>query len=117
MTEDELREIEAREHKATPGPWIEGGRGLDNLDANGLPIEYDAVYPEDEDQENDCIARDVIHDDCKFIAAANPETIKQLITLVRLQHEAIDGYGKTGYWNTDILENAIAAFNKFEGGE
>lgn len=109
-------ELLALAEAATPGPWIEGGRGLDNLDENGLPIEYDAVYPADDEQENDCIARDVIHDDCKFIAAANPETIKQLVELCRLQHEALKmlDYGT----RFDEATEAISAYNRFEqGGE
>lgn len=53
----------------------------------------------------------------RFIAAAaNPETIKQLVALCRLQHAALmqmeDYEVLPGEWDT-----AIAAFNKFEGGE
>ena len=50
----------------------------------------------------------------KFDRAASPEAIKQLIELVRLQHEALmqmeDYEVLPGEWNT-----AVEAFNKWEG--
>lgn len=51
----------------------------------------------------------------KFDIAANPETIKQLVELVRMQHEALKllDYGT----RFEAATEAIAAFNKFEGGE
>lgn len=57
-----------------------------------------------------------------LIAAANPETIKQLVELVRLQQSALEFASdfipasecKVG--ECEVCE-AIAAFNKFEGGE
>lgn len=51
----------------------------------------------------------------KLQDAANPETIKQLVELCRLQHEALMllDYGT----RFDEATGAIAAFNKFEGGE
>jgi hypothetical protein len=50
-------------------------------------------------------------DDAAFIAAANPETIKQLVELVRLQHSELVE------WCSDIGMDspAIEAFNKWEG--
>ena len=101
---------------ATPGPWIEGGRGQDNLDKDGLPIEYDAVYPVDEEQENDIIAREVQHDDCKFIAAANPQTILAMIEVMEQMGEALK-------WHTAMTrpiartDEALAAYNKLKEGE
>jgi hypothetical protein len=49
--------------------------------------------------------------DALFIAAANPETIKQLVELVRLQHEALERVGRD---QRPITEPAIEAFNKWE---
>ena len=50
-----------------------------------------------------------------FRVAASPETIKQLVELVWLQHEALNllDYGT----RFEEATKAIAAFNKFEGGE
>lgn len=58
----------------------------------------------------------------KYVAAANPETIKQLVELVRLQNAALEFASdfipasecKVG--ECEVCE-AIAAFDKFEGGE
>jgi hypothetical protein len=50
--------------------------------------------------------------DALFIAAANPETIKQLVELVRLQHYALTYEGAAEF---QIYGEAIAAFNKWEG--
>lgn len=57
-----------------------------------------------------------------FEAAANPETIKQLVELVRLQNEALKWAAEvdSAYDGepADELTEAIAAFNRFEkGGE
>lgn len=56
-----------------------------------------------------------------LIAAANPETIKQLVELCRLQHEALKWAAEvdSAYDGepADELTEAIAAFNRFEGGE
>ena len=48
----------------------------------------------------------------KFDKAANPETIKQLVKLVWLQHEALNllDYGT----RFEEATKAIAAFNEFE---
>lgn len=65
----------------------------------------------------------------KLQDATNPETIKQLVELCRLQNEALKlvgnnlvpdyGQGHFAVQRFDKLdiEKAIAAFNKFEGGE
>ena len=47
----------------------------------------------------------------KFDRAANPETIKQLVELVRLQHAAMNSPSGRKY------NEAIEAFNKWENGE
>lgn len=46
-----------------------------------------------------------------FEAAANPETIKQLVELVRLQHEALKKIDNVTAWPV------IDAFNKWENGK
>ena len=48
--------------------------------------------------------------DATFIAAANPETIKQLVELVRLQHETL--LELEPYIPANVV--AIEAFNKWE---
>ena len=48
----------------------------------------------------------------EHVAAANPETIKQLVELVRLQHYALTYEGAAEF---QIYGEAIAAFNKWEG--
>ena len=58
----------------------------------------------------------------KLQDAANPETIKQLVELCRLQHEALKWAAEvdSAYDGepADELTEAIAAFNRFEkGGE
>lgn len=50
-----------------------------------------------------------------FRVAANPETIKQLVELVRLQHEAVRQYATMmPLWKAGV--EALEAFNKFEQG-
>ena len=51
--------------------------------------------------------------DGNFIAAANPETIKQLVELVRLQHEALKHWGEFTYEAAFSTSEAIEAFNKW----
>ena len=57
--------------------------------------------------------------DGKFIAAANPETIKQmclreqkLVELVRLQHDALEEFR-----SMSACDEAIEAFNTWENGK
>jgi hypothetical protein len=47
----------------------------------------------------------------EHVAAANPETIKQLVELVRLQHAAMNSPSGRKY------TEAIEAFNKWEAGK
>lgn len=93
-------ELLALAEKATPGPWR----------ADGEHGYIDCVCTK-----TFCIASDIEKEDAAFIAAANPETIKQLVELCRLQHGALMllDYGT----RFDEATGAIAAFNKFEGGE
>lgn len=64
----------------------------------------------------------------KFYNAANPEAIKQLIALVRLQHEALTRLDMTGIKYNEspvdavgrmrgIAQEALTAFDAFEKGE
>ena len=51
-----------------------------------------------------------------FKQAADPETIKQLVELCRLQHEALELASMR--LESALVENAITAFERFEkGGE
>ena len=50
----------------------------------------------------------------KFDKEANPETIKQLVELIRLQHEALQRVKNVKFHQ---IEEAIEAFEKFERGE
>lgn len=47
----------------------------------------------------------------KLQDTADPETIKQLIALCKLQHEVL-----LEFKSMSVCDEAIAAFNKFEGG-
>ena len=94
-------ELLALAKEATPGPWR----------ADGEHGYIDCVCTK-----TFCIASDIEKEDAAFIAAANPETIKQLVELCRLQHEALMllDYGT----RFDEATGAIAAFNHFDqGGE
>ena len=93
-------ELLALAEAATPGPWR----------ADGEHDYLDCVCTK-----TFCIASDIEKEDAAFIAAANPETIKQLVELVRLQHEAVKQYAKMmPLYQAGI--DALAAFTKFEGG-
>ena len=92
---------------ATPGPWR----------ADGEHGYIDCVCTK-----TFCIASDIEKEDAAFIAAANPETIKQLVELCRLQHVALIElspcmYKECQQVQKETQDHAIAAFNKFEGGE
>lgn len=93
-------ELLALAEKATPGPWVVEEGSLVNRECD--------------DDDKWCIAEIYHNDNIGFIAAANPETIKQLVELCRLQHEALKMYAERGYCDP---YPSIAAFNKFEGGE
>ena len=76
---------------ATQGPWIEAGKGGDNLDAEGKPVEFDCVYydrPDDPD-DYEVVCRDTTHEDSMYIAAANPQTILAMIELLREMGECL----------------------------
>ena len=67
--------------------------------------------------ETDMMSRVHYKKNARFIAAANPATIKQLVELCRLQHEALKALSmKQARW-TDNQIAALEAFDAFEKGE
>ena len=102
-TEELLKLTEA----ATPGPWRFTANGVIGSDA--MPDEQFIVLWDDD-------ARNRFND-FPLIAAANPATIKQLVELVRLQHEALKASSmKQARWTDEQIE-ALDAFDRFEKGE
>lgn len=126
-------ELLALADKATPGPWetdikdhdcphqdirIRHNKGNIKRTICTVWID-DACYDENPQQERNA----------HFIAACDPETIKQLClrlqkleALVRLQNAALIELSPCMHKECCQLQNqtqdhAIAAFNKFEGGE
>jgi hypothetical protein len=95
-------ELLALAEAATPGPW-------DTNPADALSIELEVTA------NNHYISIcDATPYDALFIAAANPETIKQLVELVRLQHQALKHWGEFTYEAAFGASEAIEAFNKWE---
>ncbi len=95
---------------ATPGPWWRE----DEEDSSYSMVEA----------KGQTIVKLHAEDNCNFIAATNPETTKQLVELVRLQHEALRSCGEGGsrlshhhaqWFNAEEVDEAIEAFNKWEG--
>jgi hypothetical protein len=107
-------ELLALAETATSGPW-------DTNPADALSSEIEVTA------NNHYISVcDAAPYDALFIAAANPETIKQLVELVRLQHDAFsviadeENWDTDGTWNSnsypdEIAMEAIEAFNEWEG--
>jgi hypothetical protein len=96
-TEELLKLAEA----ATSGPW-------DTNPADALSIELEVTA------NNHYISIcDATPYDALFIAAANPETIKQLVELVRLQNSVLSDERYIPRYS-QVVE-AIEAFNKWEG--
>lgn len=120
-------ELLALAEAATPGPW-EWINPEDDSPWDGSG--YASLRTVKHYGENKTEVRDGLHyttfslpkflveaeqiesvDDAAFIAAANPETIKQLVELVRLQHETL--LELEPYIPANV--SAIEAFNKWEG--
>ena len=96
-------ELLALAEVATPGPW-------DTNPADVLSSELEVTAT------NHYISIcDAAPYDALLIAAANPETIRQLVELVRLQHEALKHWGEFTYEAAFSTSEAIEAFNKWEG--
>jgi hypothetical protein len=103
-------ELLALAEAATSGPW-------DTNPADALSSELEVTA------NNHYISIcDAAPYDALFIAASNPETIKQLVELVRLQHEALR-MNKTpleDYFTQPRIvqmREALEAFNKWENGK
>ncbi len=97
-------ELLALAEAATPGPWH----------ADGEHEAHDCVCTK-----TFCVVSDGTAKDVEFIAAANPETIKQmclreqkLVELVRLQHDALEEFR-----SMSACDEAIEAFNTWENGK
>jgi hypothetical protein len=75
LTDDELRAIEDRAAKATPGPWTV------SFDPNRP--NHGWVY----DADNDCLAGDLEPGDAAFIAAARTD-VPRLVAALRAEREA-----------------------------
>jgi hypothetical protein len=102
-----LTELKKLAEAATPGPW-------DTNPADAFSNELEVTA------NNHYISIcDAAPYDALFIAAANPETIKQLVELVRLQHKALEFAAdfitpsdcRTG--DCEVCK-ALKAFNKWE---
>ena len=102
-------ELLALAEKATPGPWW---KGKCEPTADGHALAWIGIHFVDCEGGQSNYKEQA--DDAAFIAAANPETIKQLVELCRLQNEALKRVKNVKFHQ---IEEAIAAFNKFEGGE
>jgi hypothetical protein len=109
-------ELLALAEAATPGPW-------DTNPADAFSSELEVTA------NNHYISIcDAAPYDALFIAAANPETIKQLVELVRLQNSALKeytgvcrSYNDPSDFGPRVIDEgfhameAIEAFNKWEG--
>ena len=101
-------ELLALAEKATPGPWVWPNVGSGDFVIAG----------------EDRLAIGFLDSPrtAKYVAACNPETSKQLVELCRLQHVALIELSPCPYKECqqvqkETQDHAIAAFNKFEGGE
>lgn len=104
---------------ATPGPWRKTCHGVVVADKGTGNTDDDYIVMWDDTPEH-------VETDATFIAATNPETTKQLVELVRLQHEALRSCGEGGsrlshhraqWFNAEEVDEAIEAFNKWENEE
>jgi hypothetical protein len=76
-----LKDLEEKANAAAPGPWTVSLNSDDGDEAwvSGLRTGYDGEF-------------DLA--DAEFLAAANPDTIKKLIAVIRLQKETIEKMNK-----------------------
>ena len=99
-------ELLALASNATPGPWKLGNRANMALDPDTLEIMAGNFY-----------VTDAISRDAAFIAAANPETIKQLVEqmnrLVAGLSDVRNARDDMEMWG--IANDTLEAFNKWEG--
>jgi hypothetical protein len=103
-----LTELEALAKAATPGPWEKRANGV--VISMAMPDEKCIVFWDDD-------GRNRVND-YPFIAAANPETILALCTLVREMGEALDRLARLGnepdYGNSIGNQIAQAALAKYK---
>ena len=103
-----LDELEKLADAATQGPWRKTGHGVVIADRRTGNTDDDYIVMWDD-------TPDYVETDATFIAAANPQTIKQLIALVRLQHEALMSCSMgCSYDETEVVAatKAYEEFNK-----
>jgi transaldolase len=119
-----LDKLEALADAATPGPWIFSNNGY--VCSQSLP---EIVCSPHSCLPNNAKVSDHIKDvkrTGKFIAAANPETIKALIALCRMQHEVVENADALRHESTDfsiylkrvkmvaeMANEALTAFEQF----
>ena len=116
-----LDELEKLADSATHGPWHSPGIGEIHVKHPDHPegcIEIASViFPNEYNDEEGGK-----QEDADFIAACDPHTIKRLIALVRLQHDALDYLQNApeGVYSelqeTKLAMKALAAYGAFENG-
>jgi hypothetical protein len=97
-----LDDLDALADAATPGPWRYTANGVIGSDA--MPDNKFIILWDDDGRNR--------FNDYPFIAAANPQTIKQLIALCRMQHEALL-WNRGGEPLPSKEAEATAAFEQF----
>ncbi len=129
MSDEEMK-LEALERlcdAATPGPWTATNwGGYDPKDDHwfvdvsaGPDRDHLAAIDADLCDDGICLAnkvRDKQEQNMKFIAAANPQTVKQLIELVQQCKETLAGYLDEPEGNHMAAKNMIDAIEAFEKG-
>jgi len=112
-----LDELEKLANSATPGPWGFGsfGRILVVPYHEGHPDKHSPIcdlgeqhFPSDGQE----------YKDAAFIAAANPQTVKQMIALIRQCKEALGEiqFSNDSLWQGDRAFVALTAIEQFEKG-
>ncbi len=122
MTDERLKELERVAREATPGPWIKGswhgqchidhphGRGACKYDYT-LEKEYDCVSLLEENVEligYDDYETVLKTNNAEYIAALNPTTALELISLVRKYKSALKKIAE--HADTGLMSREIAHF-------
>jgi hypothetical protein len=102
----DINKLEALAKAATSGPWY-------TVETPHRACGRVQLYWIDSEAGN--LAENICEEEAAFIAAANPATILELIALVRLQHGALCAANTNTYFKHAV--DALAAFDKWEGGE
>ena len=103
-------ELLALAEAATPGPWRKTCHGVVVADKGTGNTDDDYIVMWDDTPKH-------VETDATFIAAANPETIRQLVELVLLQHEALTMHCAPYLNHNGQYDETIEAFNKWENGK